>query len=68
MSDTWTTARARLAATRRHHPTADLTAERQALRVARAEEYVRRLIDEAPPLTVEQRERLAVLLRSGDAA
>jgi hypothetical protein len=29
-----------------------------------AEDYVRRLVDAAPPLTAEQRDRLAVLLRS----
>lgn len=30
--------------------------------------YVRRLVDEAPPLTSEQRARLAVLLRPTNAA
>ncbi len=31
--------------------------------VRRAEDYIRRLVDNAPPLTDEQRDRLAVLLR-----
>ncbi len=31
--------------------------------VRRAEDYIRRLVDTAPPLTDEQRDRLAILLR-----
>lgn len=31
--------------------------------VRKAEDYLKRLIDTAPPLTAEQRDRLAVLLR-----
>jgi hypothetical protein len=33
-----------------------------------AEDYVARLVDAAPPLTAEQRDKLAVILRGGDAA
>ncbi len=33
------------------------------VRAAAAEDYIRRLVDTAPPLTPEQRDRLAVLLR-----
>jgi hypothetical protein len=40
------------------------TAGRERLAV---DDYVRRLVDAAPPLTAEQRDRLAVILR-GDAA
>jgi hypothetical protein len=40
---------------------------RRAYRAVSAEAYIRRLVDEAPPLTVETRDRLAVLLR-GDGA
>jgi hypothetical protein len=36
---------------------------RVAYKEATAAEYIRRLVDEAPPLTPEQRDRLAVLLR-----
>jgi hypothetical protein len=36
---------------------------RRELRAARAEDYIKKLVDEAPPLTSEQRDRLAVLLR-----
>lgn len=35
---------------------------------AKLEDYIARTVDEAPPLTVEQRARLALLLRGGDAA
>lgn len=41
----------------------DDTQARQALKSSRAEDYVRKLVDEAPPLTPEQRDRLALLLR-----
>lgn len=32
------------------------------------DDYVHELVDQAPPLTPEQRDRLALLLRGGDAA
>ncbi len=35
---------------------------RQQFKAMGAEEYIRRLVDDAPPLTDEQRRRLAVLL------
>lgn len=36
---------------------------RRDLRAAELEEHVRRIVDQAPPLTPEQRDRIAVLLR-----
>lgn len=39
---------------------------RRNYRFVAASDYVRRLVDAAPPLTVDQRDRLAVLLRGGD--
>jgi hypothetical protein len=54
----------RLAAVERHHPDADTSELRRDLRAARAEEYVRALVDGFPPLTSEQRTRLALLLRA----
>lgn len=63
--------RATLAAIARHHPDADLTELRTELRTATAAEYIRKLVDEAPPLSEEQRARLAALLRPtqvGEAA
>ncbi len=62
-------ARARVAAAKRHHPdspkTAQLTAEFKADRLAL---HIRRVVDSAPPLTAEQRDRLALLLHGGRAA
>ena len=58
--------RGSLGAAVRHHPeTAD--AIRRELKASRAEDYVRRLVDEAPLLTHEQCDRLAVLLRPSAA-
>ncbi len=57
-------ARARVAAQRRHHPddpeTDRLAADFKADRLAA---YIQRVVDEAPPLTAHQRDRLALLLR-----
>ena len=39
------------------------------IRTARLADHIRSTVDDAPPLTVEQRDRLALLLRGGpDAA
>ena len=53
-------------ALQRHHGPADarLTDARRDLRAAELEEHVRRIVDAAPPLTAEQRDRLAALLRA----
>jgi len=47
------------------HPS--LVEARQNLKAARLEEHIRKLVDSAPPLTAEQRDRLAVLLRPSAA-
>lgn len=60
-----TQARARLAAKTRHNPDGDHTEARRDLAAANLEAYVRRVVATAPPLTNEQRERLAVLLTGG---
>lgn len=60
----WTQDRARIAAHKRNHPDADVPAELyRDLRAARAQAYIEELVAAAPPLTEEQRDRLAVLLR-----
>jgi hypothetical protein len=61
--------RARAAANRRHHPDQpELAADDQrTLKAARAEKYVRELVDTFPPLTTDQRDRLALLLQGGGA-
>ena len=62
-------ARARVAAHKRHHPndheTVELARDFKAERLA---EYVQRVVDSAPPLTQTQRDKLALLLRGGDAS
>jgi hypothetical protein len=64
------TQRARVAALARHHP--DQAEPRRTLKAEVAERYIRELVDTFPPLTAEQRSRLAVLLLTseggGDAA
>lgn len=45
-----------------------VTDARREYRAVSAEAHIRRLVDDAPPLTAEQIDRLAVLLRGGDAA
>lgn len=68
----WTQERAKLAAHKRHHPDADDSALRRDLRAARLADYITRTVDQAPALSGEQREKLALLLRpsqvSGDTA
>lgn len=67
MPSTWTSERAKLASITRHHPDdADRIAEaRRDLRAARLEDHVRDAVAAAPPLTAEQRRRLAALLNGG---
>lgn len=63
-------ARARANALKRYRPVDDpvVKAAERDLRVERLAEYIERVVDAAPPLTPEQRDRLALLLRGGDAA
>lgn len=65
----WTTERARVASLSRSRTPddPDLTEARQNLRVERLADAIRKAVDAAPPLTPEQRDRLAHLLR-GSAA
>jgi hypothetical protein len=64
--------RARLAANSRWRPDrADLLDERRHFKAEAAEHYIKQLVDTFPPLTAEQRRRLASLLHpetgAGDA-
>lgn len=61
----WTHTRSAIAIALRQDPDADVTELRRKLRAERLEEHIRRVVDEAPPLTREQRDRLATLLRTG---
>lgn len=64
------TARAQVAALTRSRDDndPDLITARRDLAEANLADYIRRVVDTAPPLTAEQRDRLALLLRGGDAA
>ncbi len=59
--------RARVASlTRSRKPDdAELVDARRNMRTERLAEYIKRTVDAAPPLTEDQRDRLALLLRGG---
>lgn len=60
--------RARVAALTRHHPDGpELDVARRDLAAAKLADYIRRTVDAAPSLTPAQRDRLALLLKGGDA-
>ena len=62
----WTSDRARVASLTRSRPADDpeLIAARESLKASRVDEYIRKVVADAPPLTPEQRDRLSVLLSS----
>jgi hypothetical protein len=51
----------RLAAAERHHPEQDHTNLRRALKAQRLEDHVRDTLAKAPPLTEDQKARIAAL-------
>lgn len=65
----WTAERARVASLTRSRPAddPDLLAARQRLRTDRLAEHVARVVADAPPLTAEQRDRIAAALWAGSA-
>ncbi len=66
----WTSERARVASLSRSRTPTDpaLVDARRDLRAARAEDYIRGLVESAPPMTDAQLDRLVLLLRPGQAA
>lgn len=60
----FTTERARVAALSRSRTPDDpeLVDARRSMRTERLADHIRRVVDEAPPLTTEQRSRLAAIL------
>ena len=62
--------RARVASLSRSRSASDpeLVDARLKMRAERAADYIKQIVDAAPPLTESQRTRLALLLRGGDAA
>jgi len=65
----WTAERARVASLTRSRPAddPDLLAARQRLRTDRLAQHVARVVADAPPLTPEQRDRIASALWAGSA-
>lgn len=63
----WTHTRAQIARTIRTDPNADVTDLRRQLKAERLEDYIRRTVNEAPPLSQQQRAHLALLLGGGGA-
>lgn len=61
----WTQTRSRIAVTVRDNPEADVTDLRRQLKAERLADYIERTVDAAPPLTTEQRTRLAAILQGG---
>lgn len=62
-------ARARLAARARHHrDDPEVAAELRDSAARKLEDHVRMVVDQAPPLTVAQRERIAGLLQPPPAS
>lgn len=63
----WTQTRSQIAHAKRRDPQADTTELQRQLKAERLEDHIKRIVDAAPPLTTEQRHRLAMLLRGGGA-
>ncbi len=59
----WTHTRSKIAHAKRRDPSADVTELTRQLRAERLEDHIARAVAAAPPLTTEQRDRLATLLR-----
>lgn len=59
-----------VAALKRHHPQSGdrISDARRDLAAAKLADYITKTVDAAPPLTAEQRDRLAILLRGGPSA
>jgi hypothetical protein len=64
---TWKQKRGRLARLSKDLPADDpqLVALRRDLAADRLAEHIEKVVSEAPPLTMEQRDRIAAILRSG---
>ncbi|GAA1446383.1 hypothetical protein GCM10009641_69820 [Mycobacterium cookii] len=61
----WTQTRSRIAHAKKADPKADVTDLRRQLKAERLEDYIQRTVDAAPPLSQEQRQKLAALLSGG---
>lgn len=61
----WTHTRSQIALAKRANPEADVTDLQRRLKAERLAEHIARVVAEAPALTADQRDRLALLLRGG---
>jgi len=61
----WTHIRSQMAIALRENPDADVSDLRRQFKTERPAEHIARVVDEAPPLTDEQGDRLAAILRGG---
>lgn len=64
----WRRTRSRIATEKRRDPQADTVSLKRQMKAEYLADYIRRTVDAAPELTPEQRDRLALLLKGGDAA
>ena len=65
----WQTTRSKLAvAIRDKRPELEITALRRDLRAERLEEHIKSIVNQAPPLTEDQRSRIAALLQGGGSS
>ena len=61
----WTHTRSKIAHAKKNDPGANVLELRRQLKAERLEDHIARIVDAAPPLTADQRDRLALLLRGG---
>lgn len=61
----WTQTRSQIAHAIKKDPDADVTDLRRQLKAERLADYIRQAVDAAPPLTAEDRTRLAAILQGG---
>jgi len=64
----WTKTRSQIAHEKKRDPHADVTELKRQLKAERLEEYVARVVAEAPALSPSQRDRIANLLVAGGGA
>lgn len=59
----WTKTRSEIAHAKKADPSADVTELKRQLKAERLADHIQFVVDSAPPLSDEQRERIAALLR-----
>lgn len=61
----WTHTRSQIAVAKKRNPRADVTELLRQMKAERLQDHIERVMAEAPPLTQQQRDKIAVLLRGG---